>query len=167
MRKFSVPTTAAALGLILGLGLPAAAQEAGQTMHNPQQTQQNTSPGGKQPATGSTQQQQKRSAAEPAKPSTQDQTASVSLDRSKIEQVQRALDRKGFKSGRTDGIVGSETESALRSFQQRQDLDVNGNIDRQTLAALNLEDLTQPATVGTSGMAPKQPASGSQNSHNN
>jgi Putative peptidoglycan binding domain len=166
MRKYTVPTTAAALGLILGLGLPAAAQEAGQAMHNPQQTQQNMSPGGKQPAAGSTQQKQKQSAAEPTKSSTQDQTASVSLDRSQIEQVQRSLDRKGFGSGRADGIVGSETESALRSFQQKQGLDVNGKIDRQTLAALHLEDLTQPATVGTGGMAPKRPAGNDQESHN-
>jgi peptidoglycan hydrolase-like protein with peptidoglycan-binding domain len=49
--------------------------------------------------------------------------------------VQQALDNKGFNAGRADGILGLETKSALRQFQQKQGLQQTGTPDEQTLAA--------------------------------
>ena len=90
----------------------------------------------------------------------QNEIALVNLNRDQIEQVQRALDRKGFKVGGVDGIMGPKTESALRSFQQQQKLQASGQIDQQTLAALGLNDLTQ-STTGQ-GRGQQLPASGQQ-----
>jgi len=83
----------------------------------------------------------------------QSQTAHMNLDRSQIEKVQHALDQKGFKAGRADGVLGPETEAALRSFQQDQKLQATGQIDEQTLAALGLKDTQEPSSVGQGGQS--------------
>ena len=139
-RNLPVVAAVAALGLLAGGGLPAMAQQSNQPRaQNPQQqSQPNTS--------GSA---QKKNSAQ-NQPAGQNQTASAKLDRKQIERVQRTLDQKGFKSGRADGIAGRETEAALHSFQQKQGLQANGQIDQQTLAALGLNDMAQPSTVGQS-----------------
>jgi peptidoglycan hydrolase-like protein with peptidoglycan-binding domain len=88
--------------------------------------------------------------------------ASVNLDRSQIEQVQRALDQKGFNVGHVDGIVGNETEGALRSFQQKQGLQASGQIDQETLAALGLQHMMQPSTVGQGSQKNPEPQGSNQ-----
>ena len=88
----------------------------------------------------------------------QNETGTLNLNRDQIEQVQRALNQKGFKAGRADGKMGQQTESALRSFQQQQKLEASGQIDQQTLAALGLNNLTQSTAGQGSGQqsAPRQ-----------
>jgi hypothetical protein len=51
-------------------------------------------------------------------------------------EVQIALARLGYYRGPIDGIIGSGTRRALRSFQITQRLPVTGLIDRPTLDAL-------------------------------
>mgnify|MGYP000862509729 FL=1 len=58
------------------------------------------------------------------------------VGRDRIEEVQRALEGKGFDVGEIDGKIGSKTEHALRTFQKSQRLPVSGQIDRATLARL-------------------------------
>ena len=56
-----------------------------------------------------------------------------------VRQVQAKLRDDGYyKQGAVDGVWGSGTETAVRSFQRDHNLGVNGELDVPTLAALNL-----------------------------
>jgi len=61
------------------------------------------------------------------------------LSRGKIRQVQRALDKDGFKAGPTDGRWGRETENAVKQFQQSKQRQATGQLDQQTVADLGLD----------------------------
>jgi hypothetical protein len=50
--------------------------------------------------------------------------------------VQAALAWRGFYSGRIDGVMGPETESAIRAFQKQQGVPVTGQIDSNLSKAL-------------------------------
>jgi lipoprotein-anchoring transpeptidase ErfK/SrfK len=50
--------------------------------------------------------------------------------------LQVALDRAGFSPGEIDGKVGTNTERALRAFQQAQGLTPTGELDSVTVARL-------------------------------
>ncbi len=78
--------------------------------------------------------QQNQAAAPPAQAGQQ----GMNMSQNEIQQVQQALNQKGFNVGRTDGILGPRTEGALRSFQQAQKLPATGQPDQQTLAALGI-----------------------------
>jgi len=76
--------------------------------------------------------------------------------------AQQALDQKGFNAGKADGILGSRTKQALNQFQQKQGLQVTGQLDNATLSALGISQ--NPAST-TGQASPKstttQPSSGS------
>jgi len=57
---------------------------------------------------------------------------------STVRDVQQALQDKGFEVGPIDGIMGPRTRNALREFQQRQGLRGAGQLNQETLAALNV-----------------------------
>jgi hypothetical protein len=59
-------------------------------------------------------------------------------DQPSIPEVQRALNDAGFDAGDVDGILGPRTQAALRRFQQSQQLEVTGDLNDRTLAALGL-----------------------------
>ena len=61
-----------------------------------------------------------------------------SLNKQEIEQVQTNLNKAGFNAKRVDGIWGRETSDALRNFQQAKHLPGNGELNQQTLAALDV-----------------------------
>jgi membrane-bound lytic murein transglycosylase B len=42
------------------------------------------------------------------------------LSKDEIQQVEQALDQKGFKSGQPDAVLGPETKNAIKEFQQKQ-----------------------------------------------
>jgi peptidoglycan hydrolase-like protein with peptidoglycan-binding domain len=50
--------------------------------------------------------------------------------------VQAALAWRVYYSGRIDGVMGSETREAIRSFQAHQGLPVTGQIDHGLINAL-------------------------------
>jgi hypothetical protein len=50
--------------------------------------------------------------------------------------VQAALAWRGFYNGRIDGVMGSETRSAIRAFQRQQGLPETGEIDSNLTKAL-------------------------------
>lgn len=60
------------------------------------------------------------------------------LDRQQIRHIQTALDQKGFNVRHVDGKWGPRTEAALKKFQQKQNLQGNGQLDQQTLAQLGV-----------------------------
>jgi len=57
---------------------------------------------------------------------------------SAVKQVQSKLKSWGYYSGSVDGIFGSATESAVKAFQRKNGLTVDGKVGSQTLKALGL-----------------------------
>lgn len=57
-----------------------------------------------------------------------------------VRRAQQALARGGFDVGPIDGILGSRTRKALLGFQQRRGLPPSGQLDTQTLKALDETD---------------------------
>lgn len=57
-----------------------------------------------------------------------------------IKKVQQALKDKGHNPGPINGIMGKETQEALRAFQQAQGLKATGVLDDETKKALGLAE---------------------------
>jgi peptidoglycan hydrolase-like protein with peptidoglycan-binding domain len=72
-------------------------------------------------------------------------------DRELTRDVQRQLKALGFNPGDIDGNFGSQTEAAVRAYQQKYRLPETGKMDEATLRSL-LPERTQaaPAPVGLS-----------------
>jgi peptidoglycan hydrolase-like protein with peptidoglycan-binding domain len=60
-------------------------------------------------------------------------------DSSTVRNVQQALQDKGYDVGPIDGVMGPRTQSALREFQQQQGLTRSGQLDQQTMSALDVQ----------------------------
>ena len=63
-----------------------------------------------------------------------------------VTEIQTRLKAWGYYDGAVDGIYGSRTEAAVRYFQRKNGLSVDGQVGNQTLSALGL-----PATGGGGG----------------
>jgi peptidoglycan hydrolase-like protein with peptidoglycan-binding domain len=61
-----------------------------------------------------------------------------SLSPDMIQQVQSRLQQAGDYNGRIDGVWGPGTESGVRNYQRQHNLNPTGQLDGNTLAALNL-----------------------------
>ena len=55
-----------------------------------------------------------------------------------VTQVQTKLKNWGYYSGAVDGVFGSKTESAVKSFQKKNGLTADGGVGPATLAALGI-----------------------------
>ena len=66
-------------------------------------------------------------------------------DAGQVRQVQQKLNAIGYHAGKVDGVLGPQTESALRRFQRARNLDATGHIDAKTVAALERERTSRPA----------------------
>jgi N-acetylmuramoyl-L-alanine amidase len=53
-----------------------------------------------------------------------------------VAEIQRRLNAMGFDAGREDGILGPETDTALRQFQRNAGITPDGVCGRETLAAI-------------------------------
>jgi len=69
-----------------------------------------------------------------------------------IQQVQSRLQQAGNYNGRIDGVWGPATESAVRGYQQQHNLNATGQLDSNTLAALNVGAPRQ--TMGSAQPSP-------------
>lgn len=69
------------------------------------------------------------------------------LSKNQIRRMQLSLNRKGFHSGRADGIWGPHTRSAVTKFQKSKGIQANGALDQQTLSELgvNVAQANPPA----------------------
>lgn len=65
-----------------------------------------------------------------------------------VKKVQQKLKDLGYYTGSVDGIFGSKTEAAVRSFQKTKGLKVDGIVGAQTLKALGL---TSSGSTSSSG----------------
>lgn len=74
------------------------------------------------------------------------------LSPQRVRNIQQALNDQGSNIG-VDGIWGPNTRRALRDFQRSNGLDVTGQLDRETVAALNLggQDNTGFGSSGQQG----------------
>ena len=55
-----------------------------------------------------------------------------------VTEIQTRLKNWGYYTGAVDGVYGSQTEKAVRWFQQKNGLNVDGQVGDQTLAALGM-----------------------------
>jgi peptidoglycan hydrolase-like protein with peptidoglycan-binding domain len=53
-----------------------------------------------------------------------------------IRQVQQTLQQQGLYHARVDGVWGPQTQAAVRSYQQNNNLNASGQLDQQTMASL-------------------------------
>lgn len=125
-------------------------------------------------------------ASEPAKqgqsPAGQDRSASQGTQRSQqdgmsrteqrqaggmssetVRKAQQALKDKGHDPGPVDGIMGPQTQAAVKKFQESQaNMKGTGQLSQQTLSALGVEGGTEMGSAsGTPRAAPPPAAGGS------
>lgn len=70
-----------------------------------------------------------------------------------VTEIQTRLKNWGYYSGEVDGIYGSATESAVKYFQRKNGLSVDGQVGDETLAALGITPGTLGGTESTGGSA--------------
>lgn len=71
-----------------------------------------------------------------AKPAAQKQSRFYKT--STVKKVQNKLNRLGYKCGKADGSYGSKTKSAIRKFQKKKGMTINGRINKTLLKKLNI-----------------------------
>lgn len=59
-------------------------------------------------------------------------------DDATVAAVQRRLSNAGYYHGAIDGVIGDGTRTAIRAFERRHGLAVDGRIDRQLLATMGI-----------------------------
>jgi peptidoglycan hydrolase-like protein with peptidoglycan-binding domain len=66
-------------------------------------------------------------------------SASAPMPANDVVFAQQRLKERGYYSGPVDGVIGPNTEAALRGYQRDQRLSVTGKLDAQTVRALGSE----------------------------
>lgn len=70
---------------------------------------------------------------------TQQAISGSQMSANNIRKVQQKLNQEGFHAGSVDGQWSSETQSAIRNFQQSKGLQATGQLDQRTLDELGLD----------------------------
>lgn len=78
-----------------------------------------------------------------------------------VKQAQEKLSAAGHDAGPSDGVMGPKTQAALKEFQQAKGLDSSGQLDRETLAALEI-GTPEGTSASTGASAPPSSESGKQ-----
>ena len=65
--------------------------------------------------------------------------ADQQISLNKVKEIQDSLNNKGFSAGSVDGLIGPETQSALKNFQEANNLTASGELDQETIDALGLD----------------------------
>jgi peptidoglycan hydrolase-like protein with peptidoglycan-binding domain len=81
--------------------------------------------------------------------------------REDVKSVQEALKDKGHNPGPIDGVMGPQTQQALRNFQRAQNIQQTGQLDSSTASALGVT-LSSNSSMGNSskGMGSSNSSSG-------
>jgi carboxyl-terminal processing protease len=61
------------------------------------------------------------------------------LEKEKKKDIEQALQDKGFDPGSVDGMIDSQTQSAISKFQRDNNLPATGTVDEQTAKQLGVE----------------------------
>lgn len=150
--KRNVLLTAAACVV---LSFPAIGQAASNGSSQPSTNQQQSQTTGNSQA-GNQTQQQNPSQMQASNGQQQQSIQPSSLNKQDLREIQRNLNRSGFKVGRADGIWGRKTEHALRGFQQSKNLPGNGQLNEQTLSALGVDINNQAQAQNGTGKKSQQ-----------
>jgi len=67
-----------------------------------------------------------------------------------VKKIQEKLKAWGYYSGSADGIYGSQTFEAIKKFQRKNNLQVDGVAGEKTLAALGITSSSKPASGNSS-----------------
>ena len=67
-----------------------------------------------------------------------------------VKQAQEKLSAMGKDVGTPDGQLDAKTRQVLKEYQQENGLQATGQLDRQTMAALDLDQTASSANGGTS-----------------
>jgi peptidoglycan hydrolase-like protein with peptidoglycan-binding domain len=70
------------------------------------------------------------------------------ITKDNLKLVQQRLQAEGVYAGPVDGELNTQTEAALRQYQQKQDLPVSGMVDEETLRQLQIRLPTSPQGTG-------------------
>ena len=68
-----------------------------------------------------------------------------------VKKVQKRLKKLGYYSGSIDGDYGNGTKTAVKSFQKRNGLTVNGKVNSKTLSKLNSSSAKKASASDSSG----------------
>ena len=68
-----------------------------------------------------------------------------------VSEIQTRLKNWGYYDGAVDGVYGSRTEKAVRWFQRKNGLQVDGQVGNLTLAALGMQPSSQSGGSTNSG----------------
>lgn len=74
-------------------------------------------------------------------------------DKSIVQIVQAALNKEGFDCGTPDGVAGSKTTEAIKAYEQKAGINVNGVITDELLEALNVSDEVDEAAKAEASKA--------------
>ena len=79
-----------------------------------------------------------------------DISVEAALTTSQVKTVQTKLKNWGYYSGSVDGIYGAKTKSAIKSFQKKNGLTVDGIVGPKTAAALGISLTSSKSQTQTS-----------------
>ena len=65
-----------------------------------------------------------------------------------VREIQTRLKKWGYYTGNVDGIYGSQTEKAVKSFQRKNGLKADGIAGKQTLAAMGISSSSSSSGAG-------------------
>ena len=65
-----------------------------------------------------------------------------------VTEIQKRLKSWGYYSGAVDGVFGSQTEKAVKHFQQQNGLTADGQVGNQTLVALGITPTGESGSGG-------------------
>ena len=68
------------------------------------------------------------------------------VGKANVKQVQEALKAQGHDPGPVDGVMGPQTQEALRAYQRSQNLTETGRLDRETSDKLGVAGGMTPQT---------------------
>ena len=74
--------------------------------------------------------------------------AKYGLSKDEIRTVQRKLKNWGYYSGEIDGIYGAATTAAVKYFQRKNGLKVDGIAGKQTLSAMGISSSSSSSSAG-------------------
>ena len=66
-------------------------------------------------------------------------SANAAVSMFTVQQVQTRLKQQGVYNGNIDGVWGPATAGAVRNYQNSHGMNPTGQLDTQTIAALNLD----------------------------
>jgi peptidoglycan hydrolase-like protein with peptidoglycan-binding domain len=72
------------------------------------------------------------------------------LDAGKSKEIEQALQDKGLEPGKVDGVIDSQTQSAISQFQRNNNLPATGTVDAQTAKQLGVEIMPSSRSGGRS-----------------